>query len=104
MILEIALLNVKPGQAEAFEGAFAQAQAIIAAMPGYCSHRLQRCLESPGKYALLVEWRALEDHTIGFRQSPGYQEWRALLHHFYHPFPVVEHYERVATGDGMTGD
>ena len=104
MILEIALLHVKPGQAEAFKGAFAQAQAIIAAMPGYRSHRLQRCLESPGKYALLVEWRTLEDHTIGFRQSSEYQQWRALLHHFYDPFPAVEHYELVAAGDGSKND
>ena len=101
MILELAALQVRPGQEAAFENAFAAAQAIIASMPGYLSHRLQRCLEVPGRYALLVEWRALEDHTIGFRQSPEYQRWRALLHHFYDPFPVVEHYEPVLAGGGF---
>lgn len=95
MILEHALLNVKPGQAEAFERAFAQASSIIAASPGYLSHELQRCLETPGRYLLLVRWQTLEDHTVGFRQSEPYREWKALLHHFYDPFPTVEHYERV---------
>ena len=95
MILEIALLNVRPGESPAFELAFAQAQAIIASMPGYHSHQLQRCLETANKYVLLVQWQKLEDHTIGFRQSPQYQNWKRLLHHFYEPFPTVEHYEPV---------
>lgn len=92
------MLQVKPGLASAFEQAFAQAQAIISAMPGYVSHQLQRCLEVPDKYLLLVQWQTLEDHTIGFRQSEQYQQWRLLLHDFYQPFPVVEHFERVLTG------
>src|SRR5689334_18875228 len=95
MILEIALLNVCAGEAENFEQAFARAQSIIAAMPGYVSHQLQRCLEAQNKYVLLVQWSKLEDHTVGFRQSPRYQSWKALLHHFYDPFPTVEHYELV---------
>src|ERR1043165_7233469 len=95
MILEIALLNVCAGEAENFEQAFARAQSIIAAMPGYVSHQLQRCLETKGKYVLLVQWNKLEDHAVGFRQSPQYQNWKALLHHFYDPFPTVEHYELV---------
>ena len=95
MILEVALLDVKLGQTEAFETAFAQAQAIISSMPGYMNHQLQRCLEKPNRYILLVNWRTLADHTDGFRGSPQYQEWKALLHHFYDPFPVVEHYETI---------
>jgi heme-degrading monooxygenase HmoA len=95
MILELALLQVRSGESLAFERAFAQAQSIISAMPGYIEHQLQRCLESPAKYVLLVRWQKLEDHTIGFRQSPQYQEWKGLLHHFYDPFPTVEHYEPV---------
>jgi heme-degrading monooxygenase HmoA len=67
-------------------------------MDGYISHELQRCLETPGKYLLLVEWRSLEDHTVGFRQSAGYLEWKRLLHHFYDPFPTVEHFETVLQG------
>jgi heme-degrading monooxygenase HmoA len=95
MILEVAILNVKAGEGAAFEQAFGQAQAIIASIPGYLSHQLQRCLESADKYVLLVQWQTLEDHTVGFRQSPHYQEWKRLLHHFYDPFPTVEHYESV---------
>jgi heme-degrading monooxygenase HmoA len=95
MILEIAILNIKPGQEAEFESAFARAQAIISGMDGYISHQLQKCLEKPNRYALLVNWQSLEHHTQGFRQSPEYQEWRRLLHHFYEPFPAVEHYSVV---------
>lgn len=98
MVLEVAVLSIRPGQSKAFEQAFAKAQAIISSMDGYASHQLQRCLEAPDRYLLLVEWRRLEDHTVGFRQSAGYQEWRGLLHHFYDPFPIVEHFEAVLAG------
>lgn len=98
MILEAAVLNVRSGETAAFEQAFAEAQAILSSMDGYISHELQRCLETPGKYLLLVEWRSLEDHTVGFRQSAGYLEWKRLLHHFYDPFPIVEHFENVLQG------
>ncbi|RPI46629.1 MAG: antibiotic biosynthesis monooxygenase [Betaproteobacteria bacterium] len=95
MILEMAVLDVKPGQGSEFERAFAQAQRIISASPGYLSHELRRCLENRNRYLLLVHWRSLEDHTEGFRKSADYQEWRRLLHHFYDPFPTVEHYEAL---------
>ena len=103
MILEVAVLQVRTGQAAEFERAFARAQLIIAAMPGYVSHELQRCLEVENKYLLLVRWEKLEDHTIGFRQSSQYQEWRKLLHHFYDPFPTVEHFESVRDGRSRRG-
>jgi heme-degrading monooxygenase HmoA len=95
MILEAAILNVKPGQQAEFEAAFAQAQAIIASMDGYVSHELQKCLEVNGRYLLLVRWETLENHTVGFRGSPEYQEWKTVLHHFYDPFPTVEHYQPI---------
>ena len=95
MILEHALLDVRPGQEDAFEHAFDQARGIIAAMPGFRDLRLSRCLERPGTYLLLVGWDTLEHHTEGFRGSPRYQEWRRLLHHFYDPFPTVEHFTEV---------
>ncbi|HEU0169676.1 MAG TPA: antibiotic biosynthesis monooxygenase [Chloroflexota bacterium] len=95
MILEAVMLPVRPDRATEFEAAFAEAAPIIASMPGYQGHELHRCLESPNRYLLLVHWRALEDHTVGFRQSAQYGEWRRLLHHFYDPFPVVEHFERL---------
>ncbi len=80
----------------AFESAFREAQAIIAAMPGYRSHELQRCVERPGHYLLLVRWESLAAHEEGFRKSPDYQAWRRLLHPFYDPFPTVLHYEAVS--------
>ena len=95
MILEVALLNIRFGQEAEFESAFTQAAPIIASMKGYISHELQRCLETPTRYILLVLWQTLEDHTVGFRGSAEYQEWRRLLHHFYDPFPVVEHFRLV---------
>lgn len=101
MILEIASLQVRPGQAAAFEAAFLQAQAIIASMPGYLGHELQRCLERDDHYMLLVRWRSVQDHEVGFRTSAEYQQWRALLHHFYDPFPTVLHYA-AAAGPGLT--
>lgn len=92
MVLEHAVLSVRPGESENFEGAFLEAQQIIAASPGYQRHELRRCVESADRYLLLVWWDTLESHTKGFRQSPAYQRWRGLLHHFYEPFPTVEHY------------
>ena len=95
MVLEVAILDVIAGQEKEFEKAFEQAQSIISSMPGYQSHQLQNCLENSSRYILLVNWKTLEDHTIGFRQSEQYQQWRTLLHHFYQPFPTVEHYEKL---------
>ena len=92
MIVEVAILDVHAGSEAAFEAAFARARPLIAATPGFLGLRLQRCIETPARYLLSVDWRALEDHTIGFRQSARYEQWRDLLHGFYEPFPVVEHY------------
>jgi heme-degrading monooxygenase HmoA len=98
VVLEVAILDVKPGQTTDFEAAFTEAQMIIASMEGYLSHELQRCLEDANRYILLVRWDTLEHHTVGFRGSEQYQEWRALLHHFYDPFPSIEHYTLVCEG------
>jgi len=96
MILELAILDVRTGETEAFEHAFTEAQSLISAMPGFVNLELQRCIERPDRYLLFVRWERLEDHTEGFRDSKEYEQWRALLHHFYDPFPTVEHYAGVA--------
>ena len=101
MILEIANLQVRPGQSTAFEEAFRIAEPIIASMPGYLGHELQKCVETAGHYMLLVRWETIGHHESGFRQSAGYQRWRELLHHFYDPFQTVLHYERSA-GPGLS--
>jgi heme-degrading monooxygenase HmoA len=91
-VLEVAVLDVRAGQGAAFESAFDDAQDLIASMPGYQRHELRRCLERADRYLLLVWWDSLAAHTEGFSGSPQYQEWKRLLHPFYDPFPVVEHY------------
>ncbi|HSG63898.1 MAG TPA: antibiotic biosynthesis monooxygenase [Gammaproteobacteria bacterium] len=95
MILEIAVLDVIAGREREFEKSFAHAQRIIRSMHGYVSHELKRCVERPSRYVLLVNWEHVEDHTEGFRNSPEYQEWRTLLHHYYDPPPQVAHYRDV---------
>jgi len=100
VILEHALLPVRPGSEDDFVDAFAEARTIIAAMQGFRSLTLSRCVERPSTFLLLVEWDALEDHTEGFRGSERYQDWRRLLHHFYEPVPTVEHFDRVLEAPG----
>ena len=96
MILEVAHLHIKRGECAAFEAAFAQATPIIVRMHGYVSHQIQRGIEDDHHYVLLVNWQTLEDHTVGFRGSTEFQQWRALLHHFYDPFPKVLHFAALA--------
>ena len=93
MILEVAILKIKKGVSEEFEETFKNAEVIISSMKGYISHQLKKCIEEEDKYLLLVNWETLEDHEIGFRKSKEYIIWKNLLHHFYQPFPTVEHYK-----------
>ncbi|MDP1817174.1 MAG: antibiotic biosynthesis monooxygenase [Leadbetterella sp.] len=95
MILEVAILHVKSGQEKQFEIDFDIAGQFISSIKGYVKHSLRKCLEQNNKYILLVDWESLEDHTVGFRQSLEYLEWKKMLHHYYDPFPTVEHYETI---------
>jgi len=96
MILEVAVLDVKKGMEADFEVSFNEAQHIISSRKGYVSHQLQKCIEKNNRYILLVNWEKLEDHTQGFRGSKEYEKWKKLLHHFYEPFPEVEHYQLIS--------
>jgi heme-degrading monooxygenase HmoA len=98
MILEAASLQIRKGESASFELAFSLAQTIIASMPGYISHELQRCIDHDDRYLLLVRWESVAAHEQGFRKSAGYQDWKRLLHHFYDPFPTVLHYDVVLSG------
>jgi heme-degrading monooxygenase HmoA len=71
MILEVAILNVRPGQSGEFEAAFRRAQRIISSAPGYVSHELLRCVEAEDQYLLLVRWRTREDHTEDSGSPPS---------------------------------
>lgn len=95
VILEHAILPVVPGREADFEAAFSEAVPIISAMPGFVDLRLSRSIETPNAYLLRVHWESVEAHEVGFRGSPEYGRWRELLHGFYEPFPVVEHFTEV---------
>jgi len=95
VIVEHALLPVRAEMSDEFRLAFSEAKAIISRMPGFQSLTLSRCIERPDVFLLLVEWDRLEDHTVGFRGSSEYQRWRELLHRFYEPFPLVDHFEQL---------
>lgn len=95
MILEVAILYIKFGEEENFEKDFENAGQYINSIEGYIGHSLRKCLEQNNKYILLVDWKDMESHTIGFKQSEQYIEWKKLLHHYYDPFPIVEHFETV---------
>lgn len=104
MILEVAILNVKGGQEKQFEIDFAIAGQFISSIKGYVRHSLRKCVEQQSRYILLVDWENLEDHTISFRQSAEYLEWKNILHHYYDPFPTVEHYETVIENENINNN
>ena len=95
MITEVAILYIKKNESSLFEDAFAKAEIIIGSMKGYIEHELLKCIEETDKYLLIVKWQTIEDHVEGFRKNEKYEEWKKLLHHFYNPFPVVEHYKKI---------
>jgi heme-degrading monooxygenase HmoA len=92
LILEHALLSIKPGESTAFEAAMAEARPLIAASPGFRSITVRKACETADQYLLLVEWDDIASHKEGFRTSERYQQWRALLHRFYDPMPMVGYF------------
>jgi heme-degrading monooxygenase HmoA len=100
VILEVARLDVRPGQDATFLAAFAEARPLLEATPGFLGLDLRRCVDEGAthRFLLLVQWETVEAHTVGFRQSERYPRWRELLHHFYDPFPIVEHYADADAG------
>jgi heme-degrading monooxygenase HmoA len=98
LITEHAVLDVKPGQSVAFEIAMRKAVPLISVSDGFLGIEVLPCIERPGRYLLLVKWTDVDAHEIGFRESERYQEWKALLHGFYFPFPVVQHYRESIVG------
>jgi heme-degrading monooxygenase HmoA len=102
MILEAATLNMTSERKPQFEAASAEARKIVSAMPRFLSLQLHRRIESDGRYLLLAQWRSVEDHTVGFRQSPQFQRWRELIGPYFAAAPFVEHYNLVC-GDVLAG-
>lgn len=101
MILELAVLKIKPGEGRRFEQAFPEAEKILVQARGHLSHELRRCIETPDRYLLLVRWQTLADHTEGFRGSPLFQRWRAVIGPFFDGAPAVEHYEETPSGSRL---
>jgi heme-degrading monooxygenase HmoA len=97
MILEVAILHIKPEEMSRFEAVFPKAEAIFRSIPGYISHELQRCVETKGRYHLLIRWENIDAHMVNFRQSPKFQEFRGLVGGFFAQAPVAEHFERVTS-------
>jgi heme-degrading monooxygenase HmoA len=95
MVLEAALLQVKAGEEAAFEEAMRRAAPVIAGAAGYLGHTVQRCVETKVRYLLLVRWETLEAHTVGFRESPAFAEWRGIISPYFASAPMVEHYQEV---------
>ena len=93
MVLEQAVIAIRPGTAAAFEAAMAEARLVIAASPGFVSLRLHRGIEAPERYLLLVEWETLDDHLVGFRESDRFTAWRTLIGPFFESPPDVVHFD-----------
>ena len=96
MILELADIRIAPGQNAAFEEAIERGlRTVISHARGFAGFKVNRGVESPERYILQIFWDTLEDHTVGFRQSEAFAQWRAIVGPFFASPPVVEHFELV---------
>ena len=98
MILEIAQIDVKPGMEAEFESGVAKAAPLFKRAKGCTGMRLERSHEKPQRYRLFVHWDTLENHTVDFRGSPDFQDWRRLVGHCFAAPPEVEHVREVVKG------
>lgn len=97
MILELADIRIQPGQQAAFDAAIRHGvETVIAPSPGFLGYEVHRGIESPERYLLTIRWATLEDHTVGFRGSPAFAQWRAIVGPFFAAPPSVEHFDRLA--------
>lgn len=97
MILELADIRIHPGQNAAFEEAIQRGlRTVIGGAEGFQGYKVNKGIESPERYILQIFWDSLEDHTVGFRQSDAFTQWRAIVGPFFAGPPVVEHFDLVA--------
>ena len=97
MILVIADIRVKPGTQAEFEAAIEKGvKNVIPKAKGFMGYKVNKGIESAERYVLMVFWQTLENHTVDFRQSPAFQEWRALVGPYFAGPPVVEHFELLS--------
>jgi quinol monooxygenase YgiN len=96
MILEHADIRIDPARAAEFEAAIAHGvSTVIGLARGFRGYTVHRSIESPGRYLLMIDWDTLEDHTVAFRGSDAFSQWRAIVGPFFTQAPVVEHLDRV---------
>lgn len=93
MVLEIATIDIKPGTNADFERHLELAQSVISRSPGYLGHQFQHCMEQSNRYVLLIRWETLEAHTVGFRTSDLFTEWRGLIGPYFESPPAVQHFQ-----------
>ncbi|MFT3718738.1 antibiotic biosynthesis monooxygenase family protein [Pseudorhodoferax sp.] len=100
MIVEVADFRVSPDQHAVFGEVLTRGMAtVLSKAKGYRAHRILGCIETPGRYLLTIEWETLEDHTEGFRHSPAFGEWRAIIGPYFVQPPQVEHFRVVDAQD-----
>jgi heme-degrading monooxygenase HmoA len=92
MILEIATIDIHVGKNGEFEQQLEKAQGVLRQAKGYIEHQFQHCVEMPNRYVLLIRWETLEDHTIGFRESALFVQWRGFIGSYFAQPPVVQHF------------
>ena len=101
MILELADIRILPGRSAAFDEAIQRGLTTVAARAkGFRGWKVNKGIESPERYVLMIFWDSLEDHTVGFRQSPLFQEWRAIIGPYFAAPPAVEHFELLGKSTG----
>lgn len=98
MVLELATIDIKPGENADFEHNLMLAQQVLQQAEGYLSHEFQRCIEQDNRYILLIKWVNLEAHTIGFRESDLFKQWRGYIGRFFETPPHVQHFEMKFSG------
>ncbi|MFT5532352.1 MAG: heme-degrading monooxygenase HmoA [Burkholderiaceae bacterium] len=93
MILELADIRILPGKQIEFDAAITRGvELAISKATGFCGYKINKSIESPERYVLMIYWDTLENHTVDFRESAAFQEWRALVGPFFAAAPVVEHF------------
>ena len=98
MVLEVALIDVLPGQEDEFAASYRLGHPILAGAPGCRSVRMTRGIESPSRFVLLVEWDSVEAHTENFRDTERFAQWRGRIGHYFAKPPAVEHFLDVDPG------
>lgn len=94
MILELADIRIQPGRQAEFDAAILHGiRSVISNAPGFLGYQVHKGIESPERYLLSIQWATLEDHTVGFRQSEAFGQWRAIVGPFFSQPPVVEHFD-----------